>query len=198
MSRPDVEVVAFDLMDTLVRDPFREALRAATGRALRDIFARRDANAYPAFERGEIDEAAYWATYEDAGITVDPGVFHRVRLEETCWLDGMPELLADLRAAGVTVVVASNYPSWIDHLAETLLDGHVDRVHASCHFGVRKPEPAFYDRLVAATACAPGAVGFVDDRDANVTAARESGLRATLAADAPTLRRQLATWGCPV
>ncbi len=198
MSTVDVEVVAFDLMDTLVRDPFREALTAATGRGLHELFALRDLNAYPAFERGEIDELAYWATYEDAGIAVDPGVFHRVRLEETCWLDGMRELLADLRGAGVTVVVASNYPTWIDHLADTLLDGHVDDVHASCHFGVRKPESAFYERLMAATSCRGEAVVFVDDREVNVDAARAAGLRATLAADAAILRGRLAAWGCPV
>ena len=63
---------------------------------------------------------------------------------------------------------------------------------------MRKPESAFYERLVTATSCHPGAVAFVDDREVNVAAARESGLRATLATDAASLRRRLADWGCRV
>jgi FMN hydrolase / 5-amino-6-(5-phospho-D-ribitylamino)uracil phosphatase len=189
--------VAFDLMDTLVRDPYREALRAATGMRVRDLFSRRDATAYPAFECGHIDEDAYWEVYADAGIEVDVDAFHATRRELTAWLPGMRDLLMELDGR-VERVVASNYPHWIAELRDGLLDGLVDRVVASHDLGVRKPDPRFYARLLDRCDLDAGEVLFVDDREANVEAATAAGLRAHLFAGADDLRRRLATEGVQV
>lgn len=172
-----IRVVAFDLMDTVVRDPFREALRAATGLPIEDLFARRPPDVYPAFERDELEEAAYWAMYDELGLAVDPSEFHRVRIEGTTFLDGMAELLDDL-AGRVVRATASNYPRWVDDLADTLLVGRFDEVVASCHLGARKPDVVFYERLLERLGCAPGEVLFVDDREVNVEAARAVGIAA--------------------
>jgi HAD superfamily hydrolase (TIGR01509 family) len=171
-----VRVVAFDLMDTVVHDPFREALEAATGLGLAELFTRRDPSAYPAFERGEIDEATYWAHYAAAGVAVDPDAFHRVRRAGIRFLPGMAELLDDL--AGVVVrAAASNYPVWVEDLYDDHLGGRIDRLVASCHLGVRKPDPVFFRRLTEVLEVAAEEVCFVDDRDDNVEAARRAGLR---------------------
>jgi FMN hydrolase / 5-amino-6-(5-phospho-D-ribitylamino)uracil phosphatase len=192
-----VRVVAFDLMDTVVRDPFREALEAATGLGLRELFERRDPTVYPAFERGEIDEAAYWAHYETAGITVDPDAFHRIRREGIAFLPGMAELLDEL--AGLVVrVTASNYPVWVEDLARDHLGSRFERIIASYHLGVRKPDPGFFDRLVEELEVAAGEVCFVDDRHDNVEAARQAGLRAHRFVDVTALRGWLADHGVPV
>jgi HAD superfamily hydrolase (TIGR01509 family) len=194
---PAVRVVAFDLMDTVLRDPFREALEAATGRPLAELFARRDPAVYPAFERGEVDEAAYWAHYAEAGIDVDPQVFHRLRREGTTFLPGMAELLDDLE--GVLVrVAASNYPVWIEELTELHLGERFERVVASHHLGVRKPDAAFFARLVDDLGVAAEAVLFVDDRQANVDGAERAGLRAHRFRDADGVRRWLVEHGIPV
>jgi HAD superfamily hydrolase (TIGR01509 family) len=186
-----IRAVAFDLMDTVVTDPFREALTAATGLPVAELFARRDPALYPAFERGEVDEAAYWAHYAEAGITADPEVFHRVRRAGLTWRPGMRELLDDLE--GVVVrAAATNYPVWIDELADGLLAGRFERVVASCHLGVRKPDPGFYRRLLTTVDLPPDAVLFVDDREANVAGARAAGMAAHRFVDARTLRAWLA------
>jgi FMN hydrolase / 5-amino-6-(5-phospho-D-ribitylamino)uracil phosphatase len=192
-----VRVVAFDLMDTVVRDPFREALEAATGLGLRELFERRDPTVYPAFERGEIDEAAYWAHYEAAGIAVDPATFHRIRREGIAFLPGMAALLDEL-AAHVVRVTASNYPVWVEELARDHLAGRFERIIASHHLGVRKPDRAFYERLVATVEVAADEVCFVDDRHDNVEAARQAGLRAHRFAGVAGLRGWLADHGVPV
>lgn len=192
-----VRIVAFDVMDTLVVDPFREALEAATGRPLAELFARRDAAAYPAFERGELDEPGYWAAFTRAGIDVDPEVFHRVRRAGIALLPGMGALLDDL--AGVVVrATASNYPVWIGELARDHLEGRIDRLLASCHLGVRKPEPGFYTALLAALEADAHEVCFVDDRADNVEVARELGLRAHRFVDAVTTRTWLRSEGLAV
>jgi HAD superfamily hydrolase (TIGR01509 family) len=163
-------------MDTLVHDPFRAALEAATGMPADEVFARRDPEAYPAFERGEIDEAEFWARHRERGIEVDPERFHALRRSETRLLPGVSELLDEL-AGAVVRIAATNYPVWIDELAGGVLDGRVDHVVASCRIGVRKPDPAFYDRLIEAAGVSAPGVRFVDDRRRNVDAARAVGIR---------------------
>jgi FMN phosphatase YigB (HAD superfamily) len=172
-----IAAIAFDLMDTVVRDPYREALEAATGLPIEQLFRRRSRSVYPALERGELSEAEYWAAYDAAGIEVDPGTFHRVRRDRTRWLPGMRELLADLDGV-VLRATASNYPDWIEELATGMLAGSFERVLASCHLGARKPEPAFFAALLATLDLPASTVLFVDDREENVVAARTAGLAA--------------------
>ena len=192
-----VATVAFDVMDTVLTDPFREALRAATGLEPRRFFELRDPDLYPSFERGEIDEATYWRRHDELGIPIDPDTFHRVRREGLRWMRGMPELLDEL-AGRVERVTASNYPVWIEELAERVLAGRFERVVASCHLGVRKPDLDFYVRLLARLERDPDEVLFVDDREGNVEAARAAGLRSHRFVDVGSLRRWLADEGVPI
>lgn len=197
MSGRRVIAVAFDLMDTVVVDPYREALEVATGLGIAELRTRRDVSAYPAFECARIDEAAYWRSYVDAGVDVDVAAFHATRRERCCFLPGMAELLDDL-AGHVVRVVASNYPRWIDELTDGLLAGRFEEVVASHHLGVRKPEPAFFAGLLDRVGLPPGDVAFVDDRDANVIAARAAGLLARRFGGAGDLRAWLAGLGVPI
>jgi HAD superfamily hydrolase (TIGR01509 family) len=192
-----IAAIAFDLMDTVVRDPYREALEAATGLPIDELFRRRSAHAYPAFERDELTEEEYWAVFAEAGIEVDPDVFHRVRLAGTRWLPGMRELLDDLDGR-VIRAAASNYPRWIDELATSHLAGRFDRILASCHLGVRKPDPGFFAQLLDELELPADEVLFVDDRRDNVAAARAAGLASHRFQGAAELRAWLAHHGIPV
>jgi HAD superfamily hydrolase (TIGR01509 family) len=189
-----IRVVAFDLMDTVLYDPFREALAAATDVSLAELFRRRDPSVYPAFERGELDEAAYWGHYERAGVAVDPDAFHRVRREGIRFLPGMARLLDELTGR-VQRVTASNYPIWVEQLAREHLTGRFEHVLASYHLGVRKPEQAFYERLLAAVDASADEVLFVDDREENVAGAREAGIDAHRFTDVVRLREWLTDRG---
>ncbi len=189
-----IQAIAFDVMDTLLSDPFREALLAATGLELAELARRRDAAVYPAFERGELSEAEYWAHHAALGVEVDPEAFHRVRRDGTRWLEGMRELLVELEGR-VQRVTASNYPVWIEELAAGPLAGVTDRVLASHHLGARKPEPAFYLELLDRLALPAGAVAFVDDRQENVDGARAAGMPAHRFTGAAALRAWLAELG---
>lgn len=183
-----LRTVALDLMDTVIRDPYREALRAGTGMELRELFASKDPDAWPSFERGELTEAEYFATFGD--VEVDVAAFHRARRQGYAWIPGMRELLADLDGR-VQRVAASNYPVWVEELATGMLAGCFERVLASHHLGVRKPAPAFYERLCERLDRAVDEVLLVDDREDNVQGALEVGMRAHLFADADDLRERL-------
>lgn len=172
-----VDAVCFDLMDTLVADPFREALRAGCGLPLEEIAARRDPHAWPAFEAGEIDEATFAArVLPDGGF--DLAACNVARRRGYTPLPGMLELLDELEGCAARWI-ASNYPVWVDEVVARFdLDTRVEGITVSCRAGVRKPDPGFYDALLADTGVAASRCLLVDDRPANCEAARQRGLRA--------------------
>ncbi len=185
-----IRAVAFDVMDTLLTDPFREALHAATGHTVDEIIARRDPQVHPAFERGEIDEHDYWRAFAAAGIVADREIFHRERRQRTRWLPGMRALLDELDGQ-VLRAAATNYPVWIEELATGPLAGRLEVVVASCHVGARKPDPGFYQAVLARLGLAAEQVLFVDDRPANVDGAAAAGMRAHRFAHVDGLRSWL-------
>ncbi|MDP9022890.1 MAG: HAD-IA family hydrolase [Actinomycetota bacterium] len=189
-----VTAVAFDLMDTVVRDPFREALTAATGRGVADVLRDREPGVWSRFECGDLSEEEYFASFR---CRFDVVAFHTARRAGYRWLPGMRELLDDI-AGHATRVAASNYPVWVEELADSLLADRFERVLASHHLGVRKPDRRFYRRLCREIGSAPGHVVFVDDRDENVDAARQAGLRAHRFVDADDVRRRLRDEGLAV
>jgi len=89
-------------------------------------------------------------------------------------------LVEQVQRAGVTCALATNQQdhrrTWMrDHLGH---DEKFDRVYYSCELGVAKPDPEFFERIVADLCLDPAEVGFVDDNRANVDAATRVGLQA--------------------
>ena len=192
-----IRAIAFDVMDTLVVDQYRNALLAATGLTFPELIAKRPEGVYASFESGHISEDEYWQRFRDAGIPCDPEAFHKVRHDGTRWITGMDTLLDDL-AGRVLRVTASNYPVWIDELARGILSSRLDRVIASYQLGVRKPDPTFYKKLLDMAELEPEQVLFVDDREENVASAEKFGIASHQFVDADTLRRWISGYGVNV
>ncbi|GLZ37901.1 HAD family hydrolase [Actinokineospora sp. NBRC 105648] len=121
--------------------------------------------------------------------------------EDDLYPDVRPAL-AQLRVQGLWVGVAGNQTARVGTLLREL-DLPVDRVATSGEWGVAKPAPEFFERVVAMT---PGGVDEVvyvgDHRDNDVVAAKAAGLRTVLIrrgpwgylwADDPLVRRD-ADW----
>ena len=92
----------------------------------------------------------------------------------------IPEGVAYLKKAhnaGSIIVLATNHvKEWLDRWADrfdwwSLFDGVV----CSATVGVRKPQPEFYEQVIAAAGGAGGFL-FVDDAPENVKAAVDAGL----------------------
>ncbi|HEY7143101.1 MAG TPA: HAD family phosphatase [Streptosporangiaceae bacterium] len=110
---------------------------------------------------------------------------------------GTAAVLAELKQRGVRCYALSNME------AETFpvrlrryeflrqLDGHV----ISGLERVAKPDPRIYRLLLDRYQLAAGQTLFIDDKQANVMAAREVGMRAVRFESAPALRAQLVTMG---
>jgi len=86
--------------------------------------------------------------------------------------DALPCLEA-LRARGLVVGAVGNTPAE----SEELLRGHVDFVGSSGRWGVEKPSPQFFARVVAEARRPPHAIAYVGDRvDNDVEPALAAGL----------------------
>ncbi|WP_439031058.1 HAD family hydrolase [Gordonia terrae] len=88
--------------------------------------------------------------------------------------------LASARAAGLRVGIAGNQPeSVVDQLQALGCD--VDSLVSSAEWGVAKPSPEFFDRLVDATGVTASEVLYVGDRlDNDILPAAQCGLRTAL------------------
>ena len=103
-------------------------------------------------------------------------------LWETVTVDGGTlDLAAEVRAAGVTVHLATNQHRRRATLMQRTL-GYEDVVSGgfySCEIGAAKPDPAFFTRVLERLGAPdPMTVAFVDDSRRNVESAARLGLRA--------------------
>ena len=131
--------------------------------------------AYVECSLGAMTSSELW---EQLGVAGDDEEYCRAH-ELT---DGVPEALASLAAAGVTLACLSNDVSeWSLLLRGRFgLDRYIRTWVISGDIRVRKPDPRAFDALARALCVAPGDILFVDDRARNVQAARAAGLDAVL------------------
>lgn len=193
--------VCLDLMGTVIYDPYVEALQAATGMAPEVLRGVRDPHCWPQFELGAIDEPEFVRRFfpdPDGRYRFDLDAFHRARRDGYRFLPGMADLLDDLDGK-VRRYVASNYPVWIDEMAQVFrFDERFEGVYASCHMGVRKPDTGFFEALLEATGHPAQRCLFVDDRPVNCEAAASVGMMTHLFEGVEGLRRRLREEGLGV
>jgi len=189
------QVIVFDVMGTLLRDPYREAYEFATGLTFEAFESVRPEGAYHALERSEIDESAYWEALRDAGIPVDVGRFHRIRRAGYEWLPGMQELLEET-AARHRVIIASNYPAgWIAEVHTRFFRSIQAEVCGSWELHVRKPSLEFYDRMVGWFGLEPATTVLIDDSEPNIEGAVGAGWQGVRYRDAARTREALGALG---
>ncbi|MER5322784.1 HAD family hydrolase [Streptosporangium roseum] len=84
--------------------------------------------------------------------------------------------LAALRDLGYELIIAGNQPPQA-YDALTAMDLPVDAIHTSDGWGVSKPDPAFFAKVVAVSGREPGEILYVGDRlDNDVRPARAAGM----------------------
>ncbi|MDR9780158.1 HAD family hydrolase [Rhizobium redzepovicii] len=90
------------------------------------------------------------------------------------------EDLAALRQSGVTLFLATNQEHRrARHLMQQLgLNAHFDDILYSAALGHRKPSPDFFRLATGRAGVQPGEIGFIDDIEENIEAARQFGWNA--------------------
>ena len=190
-------IVLFDVMGTLIHEPFYEDIPRFFGLPLEELRKVRHPDAWIEFERGHIDEAEYARRFFLDGRVLDVEGLKRAMVESYRWLDGMPELCAELAAREVPLHALSNYSPWYQLIEDKLAIARwVQWSFVSCNTGHRKPEPEAFLGAARALGAAPGDCFFVDDRPVNVAAAHAVGMPGvTFDGDVPALRRALTDVG---
>lgn len=180
-------------MDTLVRDPFRDVMPGYFGMTLEEMMALKHPDAWGRFERGELSEQSFLASFFADGRSFDQAGFCQAIQQAYCWLDGMEPVLQELASRGQPMHVLSNYPVWYRWIEERLgISRYVPWSFVSCHLGLRKPEPAIFERVLGELSLRPEQCLLVDDRARNCDAARALGLGAIqFRGNARELRREL-------
>jgi HAD superfamily hydrolase (TIGR01509 family) len=172
-----VRVLLLDVMGTLVHDPFYEEMPRWFGLTFDELIAQKDPRAWVDFEHGAIDEATFAARFFADRRAVDGEVLRRKARESFRLLDGIEEVLDQLKGRGVEMHAFSNYPVWWrDVEAATGLSRWLEWSFVSCELGLRKPDPRVYREVVQRLAVEAERCVFVDDRERNVAAAREAGM----------------------
>ncbi|MFG2514441.1 HAD family hydrolase [Streptomyces sp. NPDC048584] len=184
-----IETIVFDVGETITRDDRywaswadwldipRHTLSALVGA----VVARGQDNAEALrLVRPGIDVAAEYQARDAAGRGED--------LDESDLYDDVRPALTALRRLGIRVVIAGNQTPRAGQLLRSL-DLPADLIVTSGEWGVAKPQPAFFERVIEVAQTVPEATLYVGDHPANdVFPAKAAGLR--------TAHLRRGPWGC--
>jgi FMN phosphatase YigB (HAD superfamily) len=163
-----IRAVAFDVGETLVNEEryWREVARI-TGIEPLALMAALGAT----IERG----AEHSSVYDLLGITRPDAVDDVVYETADLYPDVLPCLEA-LKADGYLLALAGNQTAALEAWTRAALLP-VDVIGSSASWGVRKPQLAFFERMVAELGLSPGEIVYVGDRlDNDVVPAAGGGL----------------------
>jgi HAD superfamily hydrolase (TIGR01509 family) len=189
-------VLLFDVMQTLVHEPFYEEVPAFFGMTLDELLGLKRPEVWPQFECGSIEEDAFLDAFFSDGRRFDRAAFQSCMQSAYRWLDGMQDLMRDLHVAGHAIHALSNYPIWYRWIEERLgLGRYLEWTFVSCHTGLRKPDPQAFLGPARSLGVAPRDCLFVDDSEENCAAAQALGMAALRFRGASSLRVELAERG---
>jgi HAD superfamily hydrolase (TIGR01509 family) len=190
-------IILWDLMDTLVSDPFFTHMAGFFGLSFEELLAQKHPSAWGKFELGVMSESELLASFFRDGRSFDGAAFKQHVARGYAWIDGMQELVSELHARQTPMHLLSNYPPWYSMCTEPLgITRYVKPSFVSCHTGVRKPDPDAYLGPCRVLGVLPAECLFVDDRAKNCDAARAVGMPAFhFTRDVQALRRELSVHG---
>ncbi|CAI5961579.1 unnamed protein product [Closterium sp. NIES-64] len=176
-SRGGEVVLLFDVMDTLVRDPFYHHIPAFFQMTMPELLQQKHPTAWVDFECGRISEHQLHQRFFADGRHFDLQGLKATMQGAYEWVEGMEPLLAALNAHGFATHAFTNYPPWYQMIEDKLrLSRYLHWTFVSCHMGVRKPSPEAYEAALATLTVDPSTCIFIDDRESNVLAARGMGM----------------------
>jgi FMN hydrolase / 5-amino-6-(5-phospho-D-ribitylamino)uracil phosphatase len=173
------EVILWDLMDTLVRDPFFTHMAGFFGLSHEQLLKAKHPTVWREFELGRLTEHELYRSFFRDGRAVDGEGLKACMRGGYSWIGGMEGLLGDLHARSVEMHLISNYPDWYRLCdQEVHFSRFVKPSFVSCHTGVRKPDPEAYLGACRTLGKTPDQFVLVDDRSVNCDAARSLGMHA--------------------
>ncbi|GAX82437.1 hypothetical protein CEUSTIGMA_g9865.t1 [Chlamydomonas eustigma] len=192
---PPKEILLLDVMDTIVVDPFFKEMPKFFGMTFDDLMKCKSPTAWPAFERGEINQDELFRQFFNDRRNFDGPELVKTMEEAYYFVDGMECLLDQIKSSGYEMHAMSNYPIWYKLIEAKLgLSKYIQWTFVSCEGpmkGLRKPSAAAYEAAAKALDVPKERLIFVDDRAVNVEAARASGIDGIVFKDVTGLRDEL-------
>ena len=200
----DIKAVIFDYGEVLCHRPTQaEVARLASffGVAVDKFTALWERNRGP-YDRGDLTPEVYWSMLaDDAGTVIRPD-----QMEEICNLDmvmwshvnsGMVDWARQLGSSSMKVGLLSNmHPDMAAHVRKHFAwIKSFDCVTFSGEVRMIKPEPAIYEHTLRGLGVTASEALFLDDREINVQAARDLGIKAIRVQSMGQLRSDLQAAG---
>ncbi|GMH30037.1 hypothetical protein Nepgr_031880 [Nepenthes gracilis] len=158
-------VLLFDVMDTIVRDPFYEDIPAFFGMSLKELMECKHPTAWSEFEKGLITEGELARKFFKDGRPFDLKGLKLCMERGYFYVDGVERLLHALKQNNYDIHAFTNYPVWYELIEDKLkLSAYLSWTFCSCITGKRKPEPDFYAEVLQHLEVAPASCFIVDDR----------------------------------
>ncbi|KAL5769708.1 hypothetical protein ACOSP7_013862 [Xanthoceras sorbifolium] len=189
-------VLLFDIMDTIVRDPFYHDVPSFFGMSMKELLECKHPTAWLEFEKGMIDEMELTRKFFKDGRPLDLEGLKDCMIRGYSYLEGVEELLSDLKENKYEMHAFTNYPIWYKLIEDKLkISNYLSWTFCSCVSGKRKPDPDFYLEAVRHLKIDPADCIFIDDRLKNIEAAVEVGLVGLHFKNADLLRNDLSQMG---
>jgi HAD superfamily hydrolase (TIGR01509 family) len=186
----------FDVMDTLVHEPFHVEMPAFFGLTLEELMREKHPTAWIEFELGRMSERDFLHGFFRDARAFDHERFLEVVHEAYRWLPGMEALLSGLARSGHAIHALSNYPQWFEAIEARLAPSRFLKwSFVSCRTGVRKPDAQAFIGAAEALGVPASACLLIDDRAVNCQAARAVGMEAVRFVAARELETELARRG---
>lgn len=135
------------------------------------------------YDRGDIDARTFWESVTGGEIEEDR-LAACIEADTESWMrldEASTAAVERVAARGRRLALLSNAPVEISRrLDELAWLGRFEHRIFSCDLRLTKPDPAIYVKMLDLLGAGPGEVVFVDDREVNVAAARELGIRSLL------------------
>ncbi|XP_068661344.1 flavin mononucleotide hydrolase 1, chloroplatic-like [Aristolochia californica] len=189
-------ILLFDVMDTLVRDPFYQDVPAFFGMSMKVLLEIKHPTAWIEFEEGLIDEKELEMKFFKDGRPFDLEGLKACMKKGYRYLDGIESLLHRLKRNCNEIHAFTNYPFWYKMIEEKLkLSAYLSWTYCSCNSGKRKPAPEAYNAVLQHLGVEPSSCIFVDDRLVNVEAAITAGMVGIHFKSAGSLEKNLSLLG---
>ncbi|KAL2330201.1 hypothetical protein Fmac_017782 [Flemingia macrophylla] len=171
-------ILLFDIMDTLVRDPFYHDVPAFFGMSMKELIDCKHPSAWIEFEKGLIDEMELARNFFKDGRDFDLEGLKSCMRNGYSYLEGTEQMLYSLKQNNYEMHAFTNYPIWHQLIEDKLkLSKYLSWTFCSHAFGKRKPDTEFYKEALRHLKVDPTNCIFVDDRQKNVEAAIEVGIK---------------------
>ncbi|CAL5192775.1 unnamed protein product [Lathyrus oleraceus] len=192
-------ILLFDIMDTIVRDPFYKDIPSFFGMSFNELIDSKHPAAWIQFEKGLIDEVELARIFFKDGRDFDLEGLKVCMRNGYSYIEGIDQLLLALKKNNFEMHAFTNYPIWYQLIEDKLkLSKYLSWTFCSCTYGKRKPDAEFYMEVVRHLEVDPSYCIFIDDRQKNVEAAAEVGIKGVHFKNVDLLREELSLMGVDI